>query len=173
MAETQINQAVLFEEVQYFSRFWLTIILAPLIVFSWYAFFKQIIGGVPFGQRPAPNIVILILWILMGWGLPYILLAGRLITQVRCDGVYIKLYPFQFKFKKIPFEDITAVKPKTYRPIMEYGGWGYRIGKTSNAFTVKGNMGVLIERKEGKAILIGSQKPESLAQAITSAHGEF
>jgi hypothetical protein len=54
---------------------------------------------------------------------------------------------------------------------MEYGGWGYRVGgkKSGIAFNVSGNMGVQIELKNGKKILLGTRKPKEAEEALKKA----
>ena len=62
---------------------------------------------------------------------------------------------------------------RTYRPILEYGGWGirYTMGR-GWAYNVSGNQGVQLELASGKRILIGSQRAEELARAIGEAKGQ-
>ena len=58
----------------------------------------------------------------------------------------------------------------TYNPIMDFGGWGYRVswkGK-GTALNVKGNKGIELILKNGKKITIGTQKPEEAMHAINS-----
>jgi len=57
---------------------------------------------------------------------------------------------------------------RKYSPIGEYGGWGYRVaGKRSGvAYNISGNMGIQIELKNGKKILLGTRKPEEAKEAL-------
>ncbi|MHC4338483.1 MAG: hypothetical protein ACYSTG_11155 [Planctomycetota bacterium] len=60
---------------------------------------------------------------------------------------------------------------RTYKPIREYGGWGIRYSfrkGIGRAYNMSGNKGVQLVFKNGKKLLIGSQKPDELAQAINS-----
>ena len=61
---------------------------------------------------------------------------------------------------------------QTYRPIRDYGGWGIRYGRGGKAYNVSGNRGVMLELSDGQKLLIGSQKPDDLANAISSAFGK-
>jgi hypothetical protein len=54
----------------------------------------------------------------------------------------------------------------TYRPIIDYGGWGVRFGRKGMAYNVSGNIGLLISRKNGKTILIGTQKPDEMKEKL-------
>lgn len=88
----------------------------------------------------------------------------RLITEVRNDGLYVRLIPFNFR--RIPFEDIASATVRRYRPILEYGGWGIRYGPKGMAYNASGDRGVQLVLHNGQHILIGSQQPEELLIAI-------
>jgi hypothetical protein len=64
--------------------------------------------------------------------------------------------------KKIAFDDIEKVYVRKYKPIMEYGGWGIRLGLFGKgwAINIAGNKGIQIEFKDSKKrkFLIGTQK---------------
>jgi hypothetical protein len=89
---------------------------------------------------------------------------------VRPGEVEIHMWPFRRKV--IPVQDIVEYEPRTYRPILEYGGWGIRFGPRGWAYNVSGNRGVQLRLRDGKRILIGSQKADELARAIAEARGE-
>ena len=63
---------------------------------------------------------------------------------------------------------------RTYRPLLEYGGWGIRYAPFGKgwAYNVHGSQGVQLELTNGKRILIGSQRAEELARAIGEAKGQ-
>ena len=61
--------------------------------------------------------------------------------EVRRDSLYYRFYPFHISIHRIACEDIKAVKARTYRPIMEYGGWGIRWSRRGKAYNVYGNRG--------------------------------
>jgi len=98
--------------------------------------------------------------------LPALFVFGRLITEVREDGIYIRFVPFHRRSRKIPFKDLKEYQVRTYRPILDYGGWGIRCGLKGKAYTVSGNRGVQLELTSGERLLVGSQRPEELWQAI-------
>jgi hypothetical protein len=91
-------------------------------------------------------------------------------TEVRNDGLYVRFFPFHIHYKKFTADNISEYHPRTYRPILEYGGWGIRCGwRGGRAYNVSGNKGVQLVFKNGKRLLIGSQKPNELTQAIGSS----
>ena len=56
-----------------------------------------------------------------------------------------------------------------YVPFRDHGGWGNRYGSKHKACSVTGNLAVRSELSNGKGILIGSQRPEELAEAVAAA----
>jgi hypothetical protein len=57
-----------------------------------------------------------------------------------------------------------------YRPIADHGGWGIRSGRDGErALTARGNRGVRLVLADGTRLLIGSQRPEELAETIERA----
>ena len=81
-------------------------------------------------------------------------------------GISYRFYPFQLTTKLISWDTMHKCNTRRYKPIMEYGGWGFRIGLGGKALNVKGNRGVQIELKNGKRLLIGTQKPNEAQQVI-------
>ena len=75
--------------------------------------------------------------------------------------------PFHLGRRRFAFDDIASCEARTYRPLLEYGGWGIRWGPSGRAYNVKGNRGVQLVLSSGKRLLVGSQKAEELATAIT------
>jgi hypothetical protein len=70
----------------------------------------------------------------------------------------------------VALEVVRAVEVVTYRPIVDYGGWGIRLRRDGDrALIARGNRGVRIELSDGSKLLIGSQRPEALAVAIDGA----
>ena len=92
----------------------------------------------------------------------------KLETEVRSDGFYVRFYPLHIRFRKFTREDLAEYYCRTYKPILEYGGWGIRYSFTGKgkAYNVSGNKGVQLVLTNGKKLLIGSQKPDDLVAAI-------
>lgn len=160
-----------FREVQYFRQIWLWALVISLMGLAWYSFIQQIIAKIPFGTRPAPDILVIGVWILFGCIFPVLAYTARLITEVRGDGIYIRFIPFHRKFQTMPFEAIQTYEARTYRPLKEYGGWGIRYGTGGKAYNVSGDRGVQLVLLSGRKILLGSQRSEELVLAIEKAKG--
>lgn len=160
-------QAIVFQEVQKPNQLWLRLLIYGLAFLIWYGFIQQIIFGQPFGPNPAPDWVIGLIWLLIGIGLPLLWHFTKLVVEVREDHLSVRYIPFISR--EIPLADIVRYEARAYHPIREYGGWGIRwwFGQRY-AYNVSGNQGVELELNTGEKIMIGSQKPAELAEAIAS-----
>lgn len=96
----------------------------------------------------------------------FLLLGLRLDTEIRNDGVYVRFFPFALRLKRYGWEEIEKAYVRPYKPLLEYGGWGIRYGRKGKALNVSGNMGLQLELKNGKKLLIGTRKPEVLQAVI-------
>jgi hypothetical protein len=166
---------VLFREEQYFRQSPFVWIVVPVWLwitglFSW-AFYQQFYLCRPWGDNPMSNQGLLITGILVIilLGLFFVLLlSGKLITEIRTDGLYYRYPPFINSEKSIPAETIANAEVRKYRPIGEYGGWGIRRGfRTRNtAYTISGTIGLVIVLKNSKKYTFGTHKPEELRRAV-------
>jgi hypothetical protein len=139
------------------------------IGFFVYAMVKQLIMGEPVGDKPMGDVLLMVFgtfYILLGVMLLYMYFAGRLVTEVRPGGLYIRFVPFHFRPNHIPLEGVTECEALTYKPIREYGGWGIRRGVGKKAYNVSGNQGVELRFEDGSKLLIGSKKSGQLAGAL-------
>ena len=91
----------------------------------------------------------------------------KLYTRMDAMGVHFRMRPFHFKEQTIAWEDIDQIHVRKYSPILEYGGWGMRYGRNGKAFNVRGNYGIQIVKKNGKKVLIGTQRPEDAARQLS------
>ncbi len=89
----------------------------------------------------------------------------RLRTVVDEGGVEVRLRPFVTW--RVGFDEIAEATPRTYKPIAEYGGWGWRHGfRRGWAYTVSGDRGVQFVTTGGRRVLVGSRRSEELAEAV-------
>jgi len=72
---------------------------------------------------------------------------------------------------RIPLKNVVRAYPRTYNALLEYGGWGIRVGRDGRAFNMRGGLGVQLVLRSGQRVLIGSQRPEELADVIRRAAG--
>jgi len=98
-----------------------------------------------------------------------LLYSLRLKTEVRADGIYLKLWPLHRSFRRISWPEIERYEARRYQPLREFGGWGIRWPPGKVAYNVSGNRGVWLERTDGRSVLVGSQRPEELVDAMNEA----
>jgi len=176
-AEREGSGTLLFREVQT----WRATLFGPMLLVAGvglvlgfgYAMFEQLILGKAVGERPAPDLVLTVLGILMtvlGGGLVFLVLRGALVTEVRTNALYVQHYPLT-RLHCFAYTDIEQYQGRTYRPIREYGGWGVRKGLfgRGKALNVSGNRGVQLVFRDGRKFLIGSRRADELARAIAVA----
>ncbi|WP_435349268.1 DUF6141 family protein [Haloarchaeobius sp. HRN-SO-5] len=94
----------------------------------------------------------------------------RLETEVRVDGIYLKMWPLHRSFRRIPWGEIERYEPTTYSPLREFGGWGIRWAPGRLAYNVSGDRGVRIHRTDGRSVLVGSQHVEDFVDALDEVH---
>ena len=78
------------------------------------------------------------------------------------EGINIRFRPFVNKEKRIRWDELESVEVRRSNPIMEFGGWGYRMRIKNRAYTLYGNWGLDLQFKNGKRLFIGVQKHEHL-----------
>jgi len=158
------DHSVIFHEKQRFRQWWILLFLAVLNGKIIYGLILQIKDGIPFGNQPmsdnglrwAAGLLLLV---------TIILLTTTLETKIQQDGIYVRFFPLHLKFKYIPWSDLNKCYVRTYSPIREYGGWGWRIGFSGRAYNVAGRKGLQLH-SDSKKLLIGTQKPEELEATL-------
>jgi hypothetical protein len=160
---------VLFRERQRFRQVWLWVLILGIAALFWLGFVYQVLLGGAFGNRPASDVQLAIITGLVGVGLPYFFYKMSLTTEVVPGELRVRFWPFHLKPVTIVLHELREYEKVTYDPIMEYGGWGVRWGFNGKAYNVYGDKGVKLYFYNRKPLLIGSQKPDELFDAITIA----
>lgn len=141
-----------FREVQQFRQRWLWALLTGVALLT-----------ILFGPISWAGLVVV-------GGVAAFLYSIRLRTEVRDDGIYVRMWPLHRTVRRISWSSIADYEARTYSPLREFGGWGIRWAPGKIAYNVSGNRGVWIERKNGKDVLVGSQQPEQFVRAIDEAY---
>lgn len=92
----------------------------------------------------------------------------QLRTRIDETGIYYRFVPIHFQVLHKSWDDIEKAYIRQYSPLKEYGGWGirYGMGGKGKAYNVRGNMGLQIELKNGKKMLLGTQKPDEMNEIL-------
>jgi hypothetical protein len=160
-----MSKDVLFSETQRFKQLWFWVILLGINSISMYAIYQQVILEIPYGNNPISNTGLIVTSsITLLLTLFFILL--RLDIQITTEGISIRFFPVHNKFKIFTWDQISKAYIRKYAQIREFGGWGLRFWGNGIAYNVSGNIGLQLELNSKKKILIETNKPVELKEAL-------
>lgn len=147
-----MESRILFYEKQQFRQWWLWTLFLSFFSFLFYKFFIQkdygtIENWYDFLPLLIPTVIVLLFWFM------------KMETTINEEGIYLNFYPLLLKVKYYPWQNIKSIDVIKYNALLEYGGWGIRVG----AYNVSGNNGFKIRFNDGNTLLIGTQKPKEIA----------
>ncbi len=154
-----------FIENQRFNQWWLYLLLAiPLL--------SLLIPFVLDLNKIDPLLMLLPLLFLV---FVYLFIFSiQLKTRIDENGVYYQFFPINWKLKLISWDEIENCYYRKYKPIKEYGGWGYRMKfRRGKAINIRGNCGIQLVLKDGKNLLLGTQKPNEVKKVIETYKGKI
>ena len=154
-------ERIRFEEFQQFREAWHWILLLgiPLGIM----FFVASVMAYDGKANAIPGVLALI--VLITLLLALLMYFARLKVRVTDHELRIVFVPFLSR--RIPLNEIENSEAITYA-WADSGGWGVHYSFTGYgwAYNVSGHRGVAIRLKNGKRLLIGSQRADELASAI-------
>lgn len=159
---------VLYREANHFSHgaVWLAVIC--LTFSSVYFALPQLFAMASDRSPPYGVIVGSSVFIAVGFALPILLLAIKLKVQVRHDGLYIKMLPFHFSFKKINLSGL-----RNCEPYLQSGKGENMLGLVQalkkKSYSLGGRKGIRIEFDDGRVVFLESRRPEKITHAIKTA----
>ena len=165
---------ILFHEEQRFTRWWLGLILGsallaiviPLVnelsAHSWDTNSEDFSRLILYGSVAVLFIVAVLI----------VLVLSRLKTKITYDGIFITFPPLKRKSYRIKVQEIERFEIRKYRAKREYGGYGFRSRRTfGQSYTISGNVGLQLYLKNGKKLLIGTQKKQAIEYAMIKLFG--
>lgn len=157
-----------FQETQRFNQWWLQMLNVGLFGLLLYGFYKWFITHESWGNVAANDTMGQLVVFLSIIPVLILFYSMRMKTTIDEIGIHYQFIPFHLSKKTIRWNELEKCYVRTYSPIKEYGGWGYKtsFGKKGNALNVKGNKGIQLEPKDSKKLLIGTQKEEEAQQVI-------
>jgi len=87
-----------------------------------------------------------------------LILHLKLETKIDDKSISFRYTPFIRKWRHFQKEAVKSCEVIKYSPLVNYGGWGFKVNITSKAYFVLGNTGILLDVGETKKILIGTMK---------------
>lgn len=148
-----------FYEIQRFRQWWLWLIILFVLGFSAYNSIEnaEFFSTTELIISLAIPILIFLLFFII-----------KLETKIDALGIRVRLFPFHLKFKYLPWKNIDKAYIREYSPLVEYGGWGLRIVSfgRGKAYNISGNMGLQLVFKDGKKLLIGTEKAVEIKKIL-------
>lgn len=146
-------QNVLFKEEQRFTQWYIWLLLFVILLIPGYGIIQQIMLEVPFGNNPMSDfgliifLVAMLLLCLFFWKL-------KMRTIITRDYLHIKFIPFANK--RIRWKDVASAEIVKYSPMI---GYGMRFSPHyGTVYNVKGRKGLALKLKNGKKLMIGTQR---------------
>lgn len=162
-----------FKEEQQFRQRWLWALLVPPMLIApaavGYSLFQQAFAGKRVEESTAALVMTFVGVLLLNLLILALMWFAKLTITVAHDGVHIRFRPFHRADRTIAFDEISDVKMRNYAPVMEYGGWGIKGSSENRAYNVMGNQGVQLVLADSRRVLLGSQRPAELENAIADA----
>ncbi|SEQ98193.1 hypothetical protein [Neolewinella agarilytica] len=146
---------MLYKESQKFNHWWLWLLNLSIFAGLLYIAYRDW-NAVPTMELLIGPLVIALVMILLA--------TLELRTAISKDGLEVKFWPLGRK--RIFKSEIKRAFVRKYSPLGEFGGWGYRVGSAGKAFNMYGSQGLQLEMQNGDRLLIGTQRPEELAEFI-------
>jgi len=136
------------------------------VVYLWYAIYHQIIQGDPFGSSPAPDLLLLLIWLIFGILLPIAFLKSRLVISIDRNNLSYRFFPLHLNVHHFPVRQIQNIERVRIRPILEFGGWGIRYGLKGKGYIMGGKKGIKVSFKSGRPVYFTAENPESFVEAF-------
>lgn len=144
-------------------------LMAVLVPFA-IGIYHQLVLDEPFGDQPMSDEGLTVTGVFSVSIMVFIFLLvfnSRLKTKVTNEALSVVFPPFFRKWKRIVPEEIQRFEIRTYRAKREYGGYGIkRRRRYGQSYTISGNIGLQLYFKNGKKLLIGTQKKQALEYAM-------
>jgi len=147
-----------YHEEQHFHRAILGVLSAALVVVAIVTLVELVAG------RPAELWLVVVGPIVVGV-VAVLLSLSHLDVDVTDAGVTIA-FRYVWPARRIAFSEIVGLEVRRYDPLLEYGGWGVRLGPKGWGYMTGGTEGVQLRLRKGLPVLIGSARARELEAAI-------
>ncbi|WBX73107.1 hypothetical protein PG913_09465 [Tenacibaculum pacificus] len=157
-----------FIEKQKFTQWWLHLLITLSSIIAILLISKDWINTVDKSITANSSSLVGIISII---ALHFLIYTACLKTKINDIGISYKFIPFHFTERKILWKDIDEIYIRKYNPILEYGGWGLRFTfnkNKGNALNISGDIGIQIVLKNGKKLLIGTQKEDDITRVLNN-----
>lgn len=144
-----------FEEFQHFEKSWIWVVLGIEVLVI---MIPLLLTGQPW-------------WFFLMMGTMLVLTmsmlsAMKLYSRIDDAGIHYRMSPFHFgKERSIPWNEIDTVELRSFSGI-QVRGYGVRIARNKTIYNVGGKHVIHITKKNGKQIVLGTQKPQEVSRQL-------
>jgi len=96
---------------------------------------------------------------------------GGIRTTVTRELITVRIGTPGFRVLRLASSDVAEAGLRPFQPLAEFGGYGIRRNRRMSGYFLKGGVGVELLTRQGQRHLIGSDRPERLAEAIRAVAG--
>ncbi|MFT6844503.1 MAG: hypothetical protein ACJAUV_000683 [Flavobacteriales bacterium] len=147
-------------EKQKFAK-WIIFLIFPIVLLFGLGVYQQIIMGIPFGDKPSPNFMLILMFML---SLLLLILFWKASLQIKIDTTTIDIVFSPFLKRSILWKDVKTATVVNYGFV---GGWGVRFSKQyGKIYSTKGKHGVFLELNNGEKLMISTQNKIALDQYL-------
>lgn len=162
-----MENQVIFAERQRFRQWWVWAVLLGICLLFLISFVFYFVSGEAARTGTAGSVGMLLITalpLLLTW----LFSRSELETHISSRGIEVRFVPFINKMRHFDWDDIAEAYVREYKPLREFGGWGIRAGLTgrASAWNVSGNQGLQLVFKNGKKLLIGTQKMDEIGEVL-------
>lgn len=174
------NEKILFFEEERFNQKWNLFLITPVcvgfILFQIYSLYSQLVLKKPVGSDPLSDtwlILMSFLVIPLMIFLIWLFSVTKLTVRVDSEKISIRFYPMVKR--EVLLSDINSFEIKEFNPIIDFGGWGlrYSIRWKTAGYIMKGKVGVHIHLKNGKNLLISSERANELFRVLKEISARY
>jgi hypothetical protein len=144
-----------FQEKQRLNQWWVWLGMLSAVAIIIYSIVKDGWDGMTIGFGAIPMVLAIAL-----------IASIQLKSEINEQGITAQLFPILLRKRHFAWEDIDKVYVRTYAPLKEYGGWGLKGTKQHRAYNISGKEGLQLELKDGRKVLIGTQKPDEISAVL-------
>ena len=162
------DSGILFHERQRLKSKWIWALLLGVGMIGIYLFLVQIILGMPVGDSPGSDSMVIVLTAILTVGVPLFFIGYNMDTVVHSGGIRVRM----IKATDISTVDIDHYHAIRFNWLTDYMGIGYRYGKNGLGLVMGGSTGVMFHLKDGKKIMIESDLYEDFIHAVILSSGK-
>jgi hypothetical protein len=127
----------------------------------------QVVLGHGWGKHPMSNADV-VGWTVFLWLIYLRLINVRLVTEVRKGELIVRMRGL-WRLRRVPLDRIQSVRTITHDIARDYGGYGIRSTREGKAYAARGGRGVRVTLVAGEKLVVGSQRPDELAAALSGS----